>query len=115
MNEKIPPYKSPGAEARYMDAYDAAMRLWPVPYESFDVNTSYGQTHIISCGVKDAFPLVLLHGGYASSTMWFPNIADLAKKFHVLALDTIGEPGRSVPTQRNASRRFGSMVSRCLR
>jgi pimeloyl-ACP methyl ester carboxylesterase len=58
------------------------------------VTTSYGQTHVISCGAKNAFPLVLLHGGYASSTMWFPSIADLAKKFHVLALDTVGEPGR---------------------
>jgi pimeloyl-ACP methyl ester carboxylesterase len=36
--------------------------------------------------------------------MWFPNVADLARKFHVLAFDTIGEPGKSVPTQRNATK-----------
>jgi pimeloyl-ACP methyl ester carboxylesterase len=104
MSEKISPYKSVQGQTKYFDAYDAAMRLWPVPYESFDVTTPYGQTHVISCGAKDVFPLVLLHGGYASSTMWFPNIADLAKKSHVLALDTIGEPGRSVPTKQNASK-----------
>jgi len=104
MSGKISPYKSVQGQTQYFDAYEAAMRLWPVPYESFDVTTPYGQTHVISCGAKDAFPLVLLHGGYASSTMWFPNIADLAEKFHVLAFDTIGEPGRSVPTKQNATK-----------
>ena len=89
---------------QYFAAYDAALGLWPLPFESTYVTTAYGQTHVISCGVKDARPLVLLHGGYASSTMWFPNITDLAKKFRVLALDTIGEPGRSIPTKQNATK-----------
>jgi pimeloyl-ACP methyl ester carboxylesterase len=105
MSGDIPAFRSPEGEARYFAAYDAALRLWPVPYESFDVTTCYGQTHVNACGSKDASPLVLLHGGYASSTMWFPNIADLARRFHVLALDTIGEPGKSIPTQQNASKR----------
>jgi len=104
MPEKISPFKSAKGQMQYFAAYDAAMRLWPVPFESFDVTTCYGRTHVISCGAKDAHPFVLLHGGYASSTMWFPNIADLAERFHVLALDTIGEPGRSVPTQQNATK-----------
>jgi hypothetical protein len=46
---------------------------------------------------------MLLHGGYASSTMWFPNIADLSARFRVLAVDTIGELGKSFPTQRNTT------------
>jgi pimeloyl-ACP methyl ester carboxylesterase len=36
--------------------------------------------------------------------MWFPNIAQLCSKFHVLAFDTLGEPGKSVPTCQNATR-----------
>ena len=103
MPENISLFKSPKAEAQYMSAYDAALGLWPVPYESFDVTTRYGRTHITACGRKDAFPLILLHGGYASSTMWFPNVADLSARFRVLALDTLGEPGKSLPTQQNAT------------
>jgi pimeloyl-ACP methyl ester carboxylesterase len=105
MSDKISLYRSPEGESQYFSAYDAALRLWPVPYESFAVTTRYGRTHINACGPKDALPLVLLHGGYASSTMWFPNIADLAAEFRVLALDTIGEPGKSLPTQPNATKR----------
>jgi pimeloyl-ACP methyl ester carboxylesterase len=104
MPENIYAFKSDRGQMQYFAAYDAALGLWPLPFESTYITTAYGQTHIISCGVKNASPLVLLHGGYASSTMWFPNITDLARKFHVLALDTIGEPGRSFPTKQNASK-----------
>lgn len=103
MENRINLYKTPQGQSQYMHAYDAALRLWPVPFESRYVNTHYGLTHILSCGPEDGFPVVLLHGGYASSTMWFPNVASLSQKYHVLALDTIGEPGKSVPTVTNAT------------
>jgi len=88
-----------------MAAYDSVLKLWSLPYESCYVTTQYGRTHIVSCGPKDAAPLVLLHAGQASSTMWFPNVADLARQFHVLAVDTLGEPGKSIPACQNATRR----------
>jgi pimeloyl-ACP methyl ester carboxylesterase len=98
-------FKTSKGQDKYFAAYDAALQLWLVPHESRFVTTSYGQTHIISCGPEDAFPLVLLHAGQASSTMWFPNVAYLSAKFHVLALDTPGEPGKSVPSRRNDTKR----------
>jgi pimeloyl-ACP methyl ester carboxylesterase len=97
-------FRTPKGQAQYFAAYEAALNLWPVPHESHFVTSSYGHTHVISCGSQDAFPLVLLHAGQASSTMWFPNIAALSGKFHVFALDTPGEPGKSVPIRQNATR-----------
>jgi len=85
-----------------MAAYDTALALWPVPYESFDVPTQFGKTHIIASGPKGASPLVLLHATSASATMWFPNIADLSREYRIYALDIIGDAGKSVvscPTQ----------------
>jgi pimeloyl-ACP methyl ester carboxylesterase len=104
MSEKISAFRSAESQLHYFAAYDVAMRLWPVPFDSLDVTTCYGTTHINACGSKDASPLVRLHGGYASSTMWFLNIADLSARFRVPAVDTIGEPGKSFPTQRNATK-----------
>ena len=101
MDTPIELFKTSQGQAHYLAAYDAALNLWPVPYKSRFVTTPYGQTHVISCGPEEAFPLVLLHAGQASSTMWFPNIAALCGKFHVLALDTPGEPGKSLPARRN--------------
>ena len=93
-------FRTQNGESEYMSAYDKALELWPVPYESLLVATRYGKTHILQAGSKTAAPLILLHGGYTSSTMWFPNIQSLSQTYHVLAVDTPGEPGKSVPTQR---------------
>jgi pimeloyl-ACP methyl ester carboxylesterase len=103
MEKPIQVFKSQAGQSEYQAAYDDSMSLWPVAYSSSFVSTSYGQTHVITCGPESGFPLVLLHGGYASSTMWFANIADLSAKFRVYAIDTIGEPGKSIPCQPNAS------------
>jgi pimeloyl-ACP methyl ester carboxylesterase len=105
MKKPIQLFKTSTGQAEYYAKYAAALDLWPVPHESRLVATGYGQTHVISSGPEDAFPLILLHAGQASSTMWFPNIAALSSEFRVHALDTIGEPGRSIPIRPNASRR----------
>jgi pimeloyl-ACP methyl ester carboxylesterase len=97
-------FKSPNGQLKYLDAYDASLRLWPTSYESFDVTSEYGRTHINACGPKEGFPVVLLHAGYACSTMWFPNVGDLSKTFRVLAFDTIGEPGKSLPARLKATK-----------
>jgi hypothetical protein len=81
MDNPIKLFKTSKGQAQYFATYDAALGLWPILYESRFVTTPYGRTHVISCGPDDGFPLLLLHAGQASSTMWFPNIADLSGKF----------------------------------
>ena len=36
-----------------------------------------------------------MHGMNASSTMWYPNVKELAKKYKVFAIDFLMEPGKS--------------------
>jgi pimeloyl-ACP methyl ester carboxylesterase len=92
-------FKTPDGEARFLAAYDAAMRLWPVPYEQIDVPSRFGTTHVIACGPTTAPPLVLLHGYMATLTMWWPNIAAFSKDYRVYAVDVMGQPGRSSPAE----------------
>src|SRR6185503_1400452 len=92
-------FRTPAGQARYFAAYDATLALWPVPIESFDVPTRFGDTHINACGASDAPPLVLLHGAAVSSTMWYPNVAALSSGYRVYAADIIGEMGKSVSTR----------------
>jgi pimeloyl-ACP methyl ester carboxylesterase len=95
--ENLPyPFKSKKGETAYMAAYDAMMRYWPVPYESFDIPGPYGCTHLVASGPKDAPALVLLHGGRASLTMWSANVGDLSWEYRVYAVDIIGQPGKSI-------------------
>jgi pimeloyl-ACP methyl ester carboxylesterase len=92
-------FKTPKGEAAYLAAYDAAMKRWPVPYEEMDIPSRFGMTHVIVSGPKDAPPMVLLHGYWATSTMWAPNIADFSKDYRVYAVDVIGQPSRSIPAE----------------
>jgi pimeloyl-ACP methyl ester carboxylesterase len=97
MNNLPSPFKSPTGEAEYMAAYDVMMKYWPVPYEAIDLPGYYGCTHLVASGPKDAPPLVLLHGGRASLTMWSANVGDLSHGYRVYAIDIMGQPGKSIP------------------
>jgi len=92
-----PIFKSVEAQAEALAAYDAAMTLWPVPFEHRDVATEFGSTHVIVCGDEGAPPLVLLHCALMTSAIWSPLIAALAVRNRIYAVDVIGDFGRSVP------------------
>jgi pimeloyl-ACP methyl ester carboxylesterase len=98
MKAHSPIFKSTKAEAEFLAAYDAAMALWPVPYEQRDIPTPYGATHVIVSGPVDGTPLVLLHCALMTSAIWSPIIGDLAKEHRTYAIDVMGDVGRTVPT-----------------
>ncbi|HSL01129.1 MAG TPA: alpha/beta hydrolase [Rubrobacteraceae bacterium] len=82
-----------------MAAYEATMKLWPVPYEPIDLTGRYGRTHLVASGPKDAPALVLLHMFFTSLTQWAANIADLSRDYRVYAIDVMGQPSKSIPNQ----------------
>ena len=98
-------FRTPEGQAAFLAAYDAAMKMWPVPYEALEIPTRFGMTHVIVSGPEDAPPLVLLHGYWATSTMWSPNIADFSKEYRIYAIDVMGQPSKSIPNEpvRNAA------------
>jgi pimeloyl-ACP methyl ester carboxylesterase len=92
-------FKTTKGEDAYMTAYNAALKLWPVPYEEIEIPSRFGIAHVIVSGPKDAPPLVLLHGYMATSVMWAPNIADFSRDYRVYAIDVMGQPSKSIPAE----------------
>lgn len=90
-------FKTLEGEAAYLAAYAAAMKDWPVPYSEREIASRFGRTHVVVSGPQGAAPLVLLHGYWATLTMWSLNVADLSKNHRVYAIDVMGQPGRSLP------------------
>ncbi len=89
-------FRTPVSAAAFAAAYDAVLAQWPVPVDALDVPTAYGTTRVHVCGTPDGTPLVLLHGGGATSTAWFANVAELGKHHRIHAVDLLGDAGRSV-------------------
>lgn len=93
-------YRSKKAQKNIERTYDILLAMWGVEVTQNDVPTSYGTTHVISCGKEDKPALVLFHGvGDDSALMWIYNAKALSEHFHVFAVDTLGGPGKSRPNQ----------------
>jgi pimeloyl-ACP methyl ester carboxylesterase len=103
MNNQFPTtgsiFKTAVLEEQYMQLYQEVLELWNTPCTALDISTSYGITHINVAGSQDSPAMLLLPGFGANSTQWFPNIAAFSSQFHVYAIDTNGQPGKSFPEQ----------------
>ncbi|MER7492912.1 alpha/beta fold hydrolase [Streptomyces pharetrae] len=94
-------YVSDAWRDRYFAACDAVYALGAPVLAEQDVETSFGTTHVYRYGPADPAahsrtPVVLVHGAGSCSAMWYPNTPDLSADRPVYALDTPGDPGRSV-------------------
>ena len=96
----LSPFRGSGARAEFIEAYDAVMHSWPVPFEERGVETACGQTHLVVSGPPSAPPLVLLHAASATSAMWSPIIAAMSSSYRCYCIDTITEANKSVATKR---------------
>lgn len=92
-------YKSPEGCQKVMAHYDTSLQGMAVPYETKYVGTRFGPTHSVISGDRNAKAIVLWHGGNANSTIWTNWIAALAPTYHVYAIDTIGEMGKSAASR----------------
>jgi len=99
-----PVFRSVEGKARFMTAYDAVLKEWPVEYQSLNIPTSLGVTHVIASGPLTAPPVLLLPSMAATATLWQPNVAALSRHFRTYAIDVIGQVGKSIPTRRIRSR-----------
>ncbi|MET9452523.1 alpha/beta fold hydrolase [Streptomyces cinerochromogenes] len=84
----------------FFTAYDALLARWPAGTTEIDVPTPYGTTRVHAYGPADATPVLLLHGGGSTGAVWFANAPALGTQHRVLAVDILGDAGRSVPAGR---------------
>lgn len=90
-----PIFKSAEGKNAILAVYDSILDRWPVPYETLNIPTHYGNTFIIACGEPTAPPMLLLHGSGSNSAMWIGDVAEYCRRYRVYAVDMPGEPGRS--------------------
>jgi hypothetical protein len=92
---ELPIFRTEEIRAKLMAICGEGLRHWPVPFETFFVNTRYGRTHVIASGDPAAPPLVMTHPAAVGGFVWSSIIAPLSEHRRVCALDTIGDFGRS--------------------
>ncbi|MFF2525408.1 alpha/beta fold hydrolase [Streptomyces liangshanensis] len=94
-------YVNDALRDRYFAACDAVYALVAPAHSETDVETSFGTTHVYRYeptdpAARSRTPVVLVHGAGSNSAMWYPNTPTLSAARPVYAIDTPGDPGRSV-------------------
>jgi len=93
-------WKSREGRKAYLSAYDLAMQLWPVPFESRQIETRFGSTHVVVSGSPGSPPLLLLHAATGfGATQWYPNAAAISRRRRMYAVDFIGSAGKGTQTR----------------
>ncbi|MCI7300882.1 MAG: alpha/beta hydrolase [Clostridiales Family XIII bacterium] len=91
-------YRNEIARKAVLDLYDAQLQELNRSYKDLYVETSFGKTHLIETGDFSAKPLLLFHGGNATTAYNLKYCQFLLDNFHIYAVDTIGHPGKSEET-----------------
>lgn len=92
---KMTIYKSIDGKAKIMELYDKQLDRLKCPYSDKWVSTSFGRTHLIETGNLSGIPLLVFHGGNATTAYNLLFCDFLMNDFHIYAVDTIGHPGKS--------------------
>ena len=96
-------YKSEKGKKEILDLYDAQLSRIACPYQDIYVDTSFGKTHLIETGDRQKDPLLVFHGGNATTAYNLLACDFLFRDFHIYAVDIIGHPGKSAETSLSAS------------
>ena len=96
-------YRSENGKKEILDLYDAQLSRIACPYTDIYVDTSFGKTHLIETGDRQKDPLLVFHGGNATTAYNLLACDFLFRDFHIYAVDTIGHPGKSAETSLRAS------------
>lgn len=88
-------YKSQDGKEESLALYDKQLLKLNMPFSDIYVKTSFGKTHLVETGNKAGKPLLVFHGGNATTAYNLLMCQFLLNDFHIYAVDTIGHPGKS--------------------
>ncbi|MEN8698568.1 alpha/beta fold hydrolase [Bacillus infantis] len=88
-------YKNEHGKRTLEKDYEEYIETLGFDVERMYVNTSYGRTHVLAAGPKDAKPVFIFQGGNCINPMTLSWFSSLAERYRIYAPDTIGHPGFS--------------------
>lgn len=95
-------YKSSVGKEEILKLYDSQLARLDVAHFDKYISTSFGNTHLVETGNLQGIPLLVFHGGNATSACNLLFCGFLMKDFHIYAVDTIGHPGKSAEVSLSA-------------
>lgn len=95
-------YRNEESKNMVLELYDRQLEDLKIPYKDLYIDTLFGRTHLIECGNLEGKPLLVFHGGNATTAYNLKYCRFLFHDFHIFAADTIGHPGKSAEVSLSA-------------
>ena len=95
-------YKSVTGKKKILKLYDEQLGRLKTVYSDKWISTSFGETHLVETGNLVGIPLLVFHGGNATTAYNLLACDFLMNDFHIYAVDTIGHPGKSAEVSLSA-------------
>ena len=92
-------FRCANAQRHYLAVYDEVRGLSPQPDVVHDVPTTFGNVRVYQHGPDRGVPVVLIHGFFLTSAMWWEQVTGLTNDFTVYAMDMLGQPGASIQSK----------------
>lgn len=92
-------YKNPEAKTAVLKLYESKLAKLDIAYEERDLETAYGNTHVIILGESHLPPLVSLHGIHAGAPVTLEALKGLQDRYRIFAIDSIGQATKSAETK----------------
>jgi len=108
-------YKSEEGKRKILDLYDSQLSRLTNPWKDVYIDTNYGRTHIVETGNFSGEPLLVFHGGNATTAYNLLACDFIMKDFHIYGVDMVGHPGKSAETSLQAKGyEYGKWVSEVI-
>ena len=108
-------YKSEAGKKAILSLYDKQIKRLNREYKDLYIKTTFGNTHIVETGNMSGVPLLVFHGGNATTAYNLLFCDFLMNDFHIFAVDTIGHPGKSDETSLSPNNYdYGKWVSEVI-
>ena len=108
-------YRSKEGKEKIINLYDSQLTRLKTPWKDAYVDTTFGKTHIIETGNLLGEPLLVFHGGNATTAYNLLACDFIMKDFHIYAVDMVGHPGKSAETSLTAKGYdYGQWVSEVI-
>jgi pimeloyl-ACP methyl ester carboxylesterase len=93
-------YRSPSHAEEVRNWCRATLMRWPVPHQIHVIDTSLGETHVLSAGEEDGDAVCIYLPGTNFTTSSSSGVLEkLATRLHLYAADLPGQPGLSAPVR----------------
>ncbi|MGE2728229.1 alpha/beta fold hydrolase [Mycolicibacterium vaccae] len=96
-------FRDAHARDAYLEIYRGLHASGPQPTYVYDIATEFGTNRVYRYGDGRGVSVVLIHGFFLTSAMWWAQIEGLADDFTLYTIDMLGQPGAGVQTKRIAT------------